>query len=239
MLSQYLSWDLVGENRAYPLIGRYFIPVFPLFFIMLINVVKIKTGFITTGDLNKGVFVFCIFSGMFSLYAITVNSYTLNNYTHAKWELSYSFKENIRDTNSVAYIISDEDTLAALSNPTGSFISDEKVFTGARSLKISNNNPYGFTLKIYKGLAKDKLIVSCRSYGYGGFLDFQEYPEGVNFWSGKDYPHRDSLGWKFKEVQFILPHNITKNKELRVFAWWPETDSIYADDFRVMYFRKD
>jgi uncharacterized membrane protein len=239
MLSQYLSWDLVGENSVYPLIGRYFIPVFPLFFIMLFNVMKIKSNFYSPNAIIKGIFAFCLFSGLLSLYMISIGSYTLNDYTHKKWKASYSFKENENDTNDIEFIISGNDTIAALSKPTGSFISDEKVFTGLHSLKISNKNPYGFTLKIFKGMANDKLVISCRSYGYCSLLDVQEFPNGINFWTSKTYPQKDSLGWKYQEVQFILPHSIEKNNELRVFAWWPYKDSIYLDNYSVTYFEKD
>ena len=239
MLSQYLSWDMVGEEVVYPLIGRYFIPVFPLFFIMLFNLVKIKTSITLQGFMLKGVVVFCVFSGMLGMYLIIANSYTLNNYAHIKWSINYSFKEKLNDTSSMDYIISAQDTIAVLSIPTKNNLSNEKVFTGRVSLKMSNNNPYGFTLRIFKGSANDKIVVSCRSYGYGGYLDFQEYPNGINYWSANTYKQKDSLGWKFQEVQFILPHNITKKRNLGIFEWFPDKDSIYLDNFRVSYFVKD
>jgi hypothetical protein len=137
------------------------------------------------------------------------------------------------------YIISAQDTIAVLSIPTKNNLSNEKVFTGRVSLKMSNNNPYGFTLRIFKGSANDKIVVSCRSYGYGGYLDFQEYPNGINYWSANTYKQKDSLGWKFQEVQFILPHNITKKMKLGLFEWFPDKDSIYMDNFKVCYFEKD
>ena len=147
--------------------------------------------------------------------------------------------DTTNNKNRVEYVVSDHDTIAVLYKPTKSFISDEKVFTGTHSLKLSNNNPYGFTLKIFKGLAKDKFVVSCRSYDYGGYLVVQEYPKGIYYQSAKTYSQKDSLGWKYKEVPFILPHNIPENTELRVFAWCPDKDSIYIDDFRISYFGKD
>ena len=66
-----------------------------------------------------------------------------------------------------------------------------------------------------------------------------EYPNGVYYQSGKTYAQKDSLGWKYKEVQFILPHNISDSINLGVFAWYPDNDSIYIDDFRVTYFGKN
>jgi len=88
-------------------------------------------------------------------------------------------------------------------------------------------------------MANDKVVVTCRSYGRGGFIDFQEHPDGINYWATKTYPQKDSLGWKYQELQYILQHDILKNNELRVFAWWPYTDSIYFDNFSLKYFEKD
>ncbi|MEA1898150.1 MAG: DUF2142 domain-containing protein [Bacteroidota bacterium] len=240
MLSQYLSWDMVGEGRVYPLQGRYFIPLFPLFFLMLFNVLKIKTGFFVPNTLAKGVLVFCILSGTISVYSVVAKSYILHDYSLTKWKINYSFKENRNDTtsNRVDYVIYDYDTIAALDRPIRSFISDEKVFTGTHSLKLSRNNPYGFTLRVFKGLANEKIVVSCRSYGYGGCLVVHEYPDGIYYQSGKTYAQKDSLGWKYKEVQFILTQNISESITLGIFAWYPDNDSIYIDDFRVTYFGK-
>jgi uncharacterized membrane protein len=239
MLSQYLSWDLVGEESAYPMIGRYFIPVFPLFFIMLFNLIKLKTNLSLKETVSKGVIVFCIFSGVLTIYFIVTSSYSFNNYSHIKWNFNYSFKENFNDTNTYKFIIKDQDTLASFAKPAGPFVTDEKVFTGPRSLKICNLNPYGFTLKIFKGLKNEKLFVSYRCYGYNVYLDFQQSSRGVNSWFEKNLPEKDSLGWKYREVEFILPFDITNNDEFRVFAWWPSTDSVYVDDLKVKYFEKD
>jgi len=243
MLSQYLSWDLVGEDKVYPLQGRYFIPVFPIFFIMLFNVIKNRPWFPDQQLIAKGVFVFCLFSGVLSIYLIITKSYTSHNYVYPKWEISYCADRNINDiariNNNVEFIVSKLDTIAALYNPSDNLISNKKVFLGNHSLQLTNNNPYGATLKIYRGLANDKIIVSCRSSNYGGCLVFQEYPEGLYYNSAKNYPKKDSLGWKYHESQFILPHDIPKNTELRVYFWYPGNDSVYIDNFNVLYFEKD
>ncbi len=241
MLSQYLSWDLVGEDRVYPLQGRYFIPVFPLFFIMLFNVIKTKLKPSFTIAAVKGVFLFCLFSGILSVYSVVSKSYILQNYSQAKWKVNYSFKDKLSDTtsNRLEYIINKQDTVATFEKPRLNFITDEKKFAGPLSLKLANNNPYGFILKIYKGLANEKFIVSYRGLGYGGLLVVQEFPKGYYYQSGKTYDHRDSLGWKFHEVQFILPNNISDSNELRVYVWNPDEEVIYIDDFSLTYFEKD
>ncbi len=240
MLSQYLSWDIVGEGSIYPLQGRYFIPVFPLLFIMLSNVVKINISHKVQKNIEKGILIFCIFSGNLSVYLVA-GKYTLYSYSHAKWKVNYTFKEMKNDTTSkisIDYIRSNGNVVAAFNKPKKKFISNERYFTGNNALKLSKNNPYGFTLKIFKGMAKDKIIVSCRTYGYGGFMVIQEIPNGIYYLSEKNYSIKDSLGWKYNETQFILPHNVTDSSELRIYEWYPGKDSIYVDDFSLTYFDK-
>jgi NADH:ubiquinone oxidoreductase subunit 6 (subunit J) len=240
MLSQYLSWDIVGEDSIYPLQGRYFIPIFPLFFIMLFNVVKINISYKVQKNIEMGILIFCIFSGILSVYLLA-SKYTLYNYSHAKWKFNYTFKEMENDTtdkNSIDYIRSNGNVVAAFNKPEKKFISNERYFTGYNALKLSKNNPYGFTLKIFKGMANDKIIVSCRTYGYDGFIVVQEIPNGIYYLSEKNYSEKDSLGWKYNEAQFILPHNVTDGSELRIYEWYPGNDSIYVDDFRLTYFDK-
>ncbi len=243
MISQYLTWDQVGENRVYPLQGRYFIPVFPLFFIMFFNILKIREGHSFHSALAKGALAFCVFSGALSICPVAAKSYTLQEYTDPVWKLGCSFRENRSDTcgygNGVEYVTAGSDTIAVLQKTYKKHLSSEKTFTGDQALKLTAANPYGFTVRIFKGRRKDKLTVSCRSSGYGGYLVVQEYPQGIYYHSSRTYPEKDSLGWKYKEVQFILPHDIPAHTELRVFAWCPGNDSIYLDDFRIAYFNKD
>jgi uncharacterized membrane protein len=243
MLSQYLSWDLVGEDKVYPLQGRYFIPVFPLFFLMVSNVWKVKTRISAPNAMAKGVLAFCLFSGVLSIYSVVTKSYTLYDHHLIKWEVAYSFKENWHDTtgieNEVEYIVSGRDTLAVFNKPAKRFVSNERFFTGPHSLKLAENNPYGFTIGILKGLANDKFVVSCRSDNQRGVLVVQEFPDGLYYQSSRPFPQKDSLGWKYKEVTFILPHDIPEGIELRVFVWCPGNDSLYIDDYRITYFKHD
>jgi uncharacterized membrane protein len=239
MLSQYLSWDLVGENKVYPLQGRYFISVFPLFFLIFSNLFRINASLTTSHWFSKGVLVICIFSGSICIYSMTSNASTLYEYTNPKWSVSYSFKKEATcaHENDIKYIITGIDTVAVFCNPQKNAISSENVFTGNSSLKLSKNYPYGFTLKILKGNKNDKIIASCRTNNDKGYFVVQEQPEGLYYQSEKTYYLKDSLGRCYKEVQFVLPYDIRDSKELKVFFWCPN-DSNYLDDFHLLYFEK-
>ncbi len=243
MLSQYLSWDLVGEENVYPLQGRYFIPVFPLFFLLFFNVLKINGNYFLENNIDKMIVGFCLFSGLLSIYLIIEKIYTLYDYSNIKWKVNYSFKENTQDSsktnNNIEYILVANDTLALFNKPKSKFITDEKVYTGSHSLKLSKNNKYGCSLEILKGMANDKIIISCRTYGYDVSIVFQEFPKGLYYKSEKIIVQKDSLGWNYREAQFILPHNIPNHAELRTYLYCSNQDSIYVDDFKVTYLKKE
>jgi uncharacterized membrane protein len=234
MLSQYLSWDLVGEDRAYPLIGRYFIPVFPLFFLMISDVAGLRKKKTNRHFTGPGILVFGALSGILGLWWVLSGSYTTHTYTDPNWVKTFAFNNDHPGSGGMEYILSGQDTLSAFRAPGHEHLTDTKVLDGPASLMIHRKNPYGFSVRIFEGKKGDKVIASCRTYGRGGYINFQEHPNGVNTWMFKAYPLRDSLGWKYQEAAFILPGDI--QDELRVFMWWPFTDSIYLDHFRLEYY---
>lgn len=234
MLSQYLSWDMVGEDKVYPLQGRYFIPVFPLFFIAFSDLFKIMFTLYLTPFFKKIAVAYMISSGILSIYTIISKSYTLYNYYQKKWEFRFSYKDSGKDNkDTTKYIICNADTVAVFQKPDTNYISTERVLTGVVSLKLSEQNPYGFIMKIKKGMAHEKYVVSCRYYGYSCMVVFHESPYGFYYASSRVYAEKDTLGWKYLENQIILPHKIANNSSLSIYTWYPGKDSIFIDDFRI------
>src|SRR6185369_9190918 len=65
VLSQHLTWDCVGEGIVDTVQGRYFIPIFPILFLMFTNTrEKLKS------HLQPLFLVYWIFLSVFSLYII-------------------------------------------------------------------------------------------------------------------------------------------------------------------------
>ncbi len=65
LLSQHLTWDVIGGDTIYTIQGRYFIPLFPLLFMLLYN---------TKLNYSKAVALLII---VFSILALSVSTYTL------------------------------------------------------------------------------------------------------------------------------------------------------------------
>lgn len=240
MLSQYLSWDKIGEGRVYPLQGRYFIPVFPLVFISVMDIFKIRIKYIKPILISILAIAFAILSGILSVHLIAKKSYTTKEYSSVKWKYFYSdaFKnKHSSDTlTSLEYIVLNTDTIASITKPDKRFLSTKKTFNSKQSLLLNEDNPYGFTIKISEGLAYDKIMATFRSFGKGALLVAQEFPEGLYYQTNKSISKNDSLGWSLTELNFILPNDIPENKELRIFVWYPGNDSIYIDDFKLKYY---
>lgn len=137
------------------------------------------------------------------------------------------------------FLVSKQDTIAVFSRPEKRFASKERVFTGSQSLKLSKKDPNGCTLRIFKIAEGDKIIASCRTTGYDGYMTVQEFPNGIGYSSCKIYAKRDYLGWKYNECQFIMPHKLPDSTELRVFLFFPGKDSMYMDDIRIRCLGKD
>ncbi len=234
MLSQYMSWDMVGEDKVYPLQGRYFIPVFPLFFLTFSDLFKVMFKWHLTPFFNKIAIAFVISSGVLSIYTIASKSYTLYNYHQKKWEFRFSYKDFSKDKNdTMKYIICNADTVAVFQKPDTDYVSPERILTGVVSLKLSEQNPYGFIMKIKRGMAHEKYVVSCRYYGYSCLIVFHETPDGFYYASSRVYAEKDTLGWKYLENQIILPHKMADYSSLYLYTWYPGKDSVFIDDFRI------
>ncbi len=227
MLSQYLSWDKVGSTNVYPLIGRYFIPVFPLAFLAIVNQrLHIPSNFL------KYTFVFiCVISGIYVI-SFLYNRFYYNYKTEKKWEI-FRDVDQIQKNNEI-FVIEGKDTIVRGSSLIAT---NEKSYSGNYSIKLTSHNKYGFT-HIIKNAKKDDIIsVSAKRLGKYGEIVFSEFANGGLFYSSSKTFLERNTDWKQVEAEFFVPKNMLKT-ELRVYILYPENDSAYFDDFRISYFKK-
>jgi uncharacterized membrane protein len=148
MLSQYLTWNQVGSEKLYPLMGRYFTPVYPMFFLLFTNnKIKIKK--------RNGLVVFLIygvFSGSYSLYKMDV-FFNSNTNHKLSWEYDFSTKSINELTNEKM-----DGDIKIDGNKTPIILdSSNSVY----ALKLSPENPFGYTVTIPNLKKGDKIEVSC------------------------------------------------------------------------------
>lgn len=224
MLSQYLTWVPVGSNQVYPLQGRYFIPVFPLIFLIFSNKkIRIPEKFI------KILFiVIFLISGIFStnkLYSRFYYNYDLKK----KWEI---IREVTSSENDELFVTRQSDTLV-ISNPV--LGSDEKAFSGRFSLKLTPKDPYGLGHKIYNAQKGDRIVVSVWQFGNSGKIVFNELIEnGLYFQSSRAFGKGIS-GWRYMEAEFFVPKDMA-GTELRIYVWNDSDQNVYFDDFKISYY---
>lgn len=232
-LSQYLSWVEVGDDRVYPFQGRYFIPVLPLFFLAISNLIRHRPKGVWQAR-TIALFI-CMLNGIVSLYAIVNTSYTRSRYVESCFTCSYAFG-NDSTTSAYTYFIEKMDTVASFKQASTLQLSTKELLTGNYSLVLTKKSPYGFTVR-YKGAQKgDKIIVTCRAKGGAGYLVVSEYPSGFYHSGNKVYFQNDTLGWKLRKLECIIPHAIPDTNELRIFMYSTSDDTTYFDDWKVTVF---
>ena len=226
MLSQYLTWVPVGGNRVYPLQGRYFIPVFPLVFLIFGN----NKRWIHDTYIRIVFILFFLFSGLFStskLYSRFYFNYSLEK----QWEV---FRDiDISGTNDI-FIVQKNDTIA-ISKAVE--VSDENAYSGQFSVKLTQNHPYGFSHAIYNAQKGDRIVVSVWCYGRAGKIVFSEFVENGIYYENSRAYIREASGWRYIECEFFVPRDMIGN-ELRVYAWNDTSEEIYLDDFKITYNRR-
>ncbi len=226
MLSQYLSWVHVGEDKVYPLQGRYFIPVFPLIFLLL-YFKKLRLDKFAI-KIELFVFVFAIFICVFSVV------FLINRYYHS---VEYT-NEKVMFCNTEQF---NKDSTLLLSSGDfpieyrADFLSKEYSHSGTYSIKLTQKNQYGFT-HAFKNIKKgDKFIVSVWRKGQKGFISYQEdCKAGVYLLSSKIISAENN--WIKLQESFIAPKDMTE-KGLKIYVWYPGKDSVYFDDLKIRFYK--
>ncbi len=221
MLSQYLTWDPVGNDVVYPMQGRYFIPVFPLLFVLFYN----HKSKIDAKIIQKIIVILVVFVGIFTFFAIKWRYYhKISQKTYLEYNIS---AENISNDND--YILSSVDSIKFRNN---NILSTEVVFRGNYVMKLTNKNQFActYTVDLKKG---DILIASVWKTTPQSLIVFQEY-EGTCY--DKFSMLVDDKGmWKKIENRYYANRDIDN---VRIYLWYPGNDIAYFDDFNVKIIRE-
>lgn len=226
MLSQYLTWVPVGGDQVYPLQGRYFIPIFPLIFLIFSNK-KIR---VPESSLKILFVTIVLVSGFFStnkLYSRFYYTYDLEK----QWEI---IREVTLSENGELFVKDKSDTLAISNSISGS---DEKAFSGEFSVKLTEKVPYGFGHKIYNAQKGDRIVVSAWQLGKASNIVFNELIENGLYYQSSRAFGKETLGWKYMEAEFFVPKDMT-GTELRIYVWNNSAQNVYFDDFKISYYKR-
>jgi len=219
LLSQHLTWDCVGGDIIATIQGRYFIPSFPLLFMLFYN-----SKFNNSKIVIPVVIVFSFISLSF-----TINTLYTRYYITPKFE-SVTIKcdaENIARDNFFATNISS----VFLENAHTQ--SREKARSGMFSAKLTPKNQFGFTYRLYNCGIGDIIKVEVWRFGTTGSIIISG---GTNdFYIDEANPvEKDSAGWEHLQLSFTVPKNMN-NKEIGICLFYYCNDSSYFDDMIISY----
>ncbi len=221
LLSQHLTWDCVGGDIIVTIQGRYFIPVFPLLFIL----------FYTKKFYYPPIIVLTVI--FFSLISLSFTAYTL----YTRYYVTPTFKsitincnaENITRENFFATNIQS----VFLENANTQSL--EKARSGMYSAKLTTKSQFGYTYRLYNCGLGDIINVDVWRFGKEGAIIISG---GTNdFYLSKSEPNeKDSNGWEHIQLNYTVPKDMN-NKQIGIYLFFNGKDSSYFDDINISFIK--
>jgi hypothetical protein len=219
LLSQHLTWDCVGGDVIATLQGRYFIPVFPLLFILLYNT---RVSF--PKIIVPLVVVFSFFSLSFTVITLYERYYVESVFDSVsiKCDAEVITKDNVYVTNLPSVFLENAHTQ-----------SNEMARSGTYSAKLTPVNQFAFTYRLYDCGLGDIINIDVWRHGTNGVIIISG--DNNNIYTGRSDPvEKDSLGWEHLQLNYTLPKNM-KGRELGMCLFYDGKDSSYFDDISISY----
>jgi uncharacterized membrane protein len=220
LLSQHLTWDCVGGDIISTIQGRYFIPAFPLLFLLLYN---------STFHYPQMAKIIVIIFTIFSL-SLTIKTLYIRYYVIPKFESVFirCDAENITEDNRFKTNV-ESVMLDNAGNRT-----NEKARSGNYSVKLTSQNPFGFTYRIFGGGLGDILHAEVWRFGKSGSIVFSGN-SGKDFYVTSAIPvENDTTGWHKLELNYTISKEIS-GREIGIYLYNSSGDSVYFDDLMVEY----
>ncbi len=217
LLSQHLTWDCVGGDLIATIQGRYFIPAFPLLFLLFSNRYNkyVQTKFI--------VMIFSVFLLLFSAKTI-----------YARYYISPVFK-NIKircDAEKLAGGAMFETSEPDIFLKNGNTQSSNKARSGRYSACLTAQSSFGFTYRIFKAARGDIIHIEVWRMGKsGGIVLSGESGKDFYFTSSKAV-ETGAKGWQKLQLDYTLQADMKEN-EIGIYLY-NNKDTSYFDDFYIL-----
>ena len=218
LLSQHLTWDCVGDKIIATIQGRYFIPVFPLLFIMLNNSRYNRNSLIKVTVMVFSI-VLLLFSTwtLYSRYYISPEFDTINIQCNAE-ELTSDklFKTSVPDI--------------FLEN--GNRQSNKFSRSGDFSIELFSEKPYGFTYRLFNGEMGDVINIEVWRLGKSGGIILAGKSGEAFYLTSSKVIETDANGWDRLQLNYTLQSDM-KGKEIGIYLYNNNKDPGYFDDFSL------
>ncbi|MBK8501991.1 MAG: DUF2142 domain-containing protein [Saprospiraceae bacterium] len=225
LLSQLLTWECVGSDLIKTIQGRYFIPVFPLLFMILPGVVRIN--FSAQNLVKKIVGFYSILLLSLSCLVIYKRYYVIPNYTplEIKTDAEELSAEGQIMTTAPGVYLGDADRRT-----------DEAARSGKYSVKLSAEHPYGFTYRYYEGHYGDIFQVEVWRLGDSGSIAISG-DSGKEFYAGTneaDLTTQD--GWSKLSFEYTIETEM-HSKEIGIYLF-NKNEASYFDDLTITILKR-
>ena len=224
LLSQHLTWGCVGGDRIVTIQGRYFIPVFPILYLLFSNrmqMLKVNSKVIIT---------------TFSFLLLSYSCYIINE---RYFEYYADFKTpilcNAEELKENRYFVTSSDKVL-LEN--GNARTDERSLSGKYSIGLSENKQYGFGYKLYGLHVGDKIDIKVWRKGDAGKIilagnggkDFYETSDNVI--------ETNNDGWQLINLVYTLEKNMNSN-EVGLVIFNKSKSISFFDDISIMVYKAE
>jgi uncharacterized membrane protein len=218
-LSQYLSWAGVATEYCGSIQGRYFITTLPLIFLGFIFI-ALKHRFLLPLSLIMCIVVLA--SATQSLY------YRYFSYSKKHLEISCDLDTTWKDEyiGEIYYKTNVPEVMLF----AGATQSNEKFRSGSYSSKVTKQNPYGATLRLYNLDEGDTLKTEVWYFGEGGSLWITCAKHNL-FNAQNNVTETDANGWKKISSSQLIDKKIA-DAEIGIFV---ESQNLcYFDDLKAL-----
>lgn len=213
ILSQYLTWECVGDDFVGTLQGRYFIPVFPLFFLSLKGLINLR--------MKEGVLATVAALAFLSIGAKTLFE---RYYVEADFEVSQLIC-GFEDTKDNGFLCPTGQVTgkAALQN-------QEQAMTGRSSIQITPDEKYGMTQTFTDVSYGDVLELSVWRFGNSGSIAVSS---GSFFRSASGTENAPSFAWQKLELELVVDQDF--EEDVKVFLFNSSSNNAWFDDLSITY----
>lgn len=222
LLSQYLIWNQIGDPFIDNVPGRYLIPFFPL---ALLGISGLTSG-LKNNYRSILISAFSIALLFYSSYVLLTRYYEWNTFTA---ETVYCSAEKVTDKNT--FSSTDPDIYFENANTQNSL----NAHSGSYSALTTVNQQYAFTRRLYNLDKGDVLEVEIWKKGGDGCLVLDEV--NLSYKSSRTVTIKESSGWKKITIRKTIQNNM-RDKEIRIYAYNPSTDSTWFDDIKITHKRR-
>jgi len=216
LLSQHLTWNIIGGDIIH-IQGRYFIPVFPLLFI-LFNNSKYNKQFLT----SVIVMLLSVALLCFSARKVYLHYYIAPDFDTIKIECD---AEGVVDKYLTTSI---PDIYFEYANNRSSRYSRSGDF----SIELSSEKPFGFTYKLYNCKMGDVIEIEVWRFGKSGSIILAGDSGKAFYLASSEVIETDPEGWEKLRYSYTLQSNM-KGTEIITYLYNDSHDASYFDDFSI------